>query len=222
MKIESHTSTQPASAAGRVAVSLLLAVLLAGCNQAMVKNPDGKAVVDVNPGERGPVAGVGVESHDIVSMTDKMVRDLLSIPSIVSRTTPPRIIMDDSDFINEGSQPINKNLIINRMRINLARSAQGRLTFVGREYSATVEQERALKREGVVDQGTTGLTRAQFGADYKLVGSIATLESYQPSSGLVQRYTQITFELIDLETSALIWGNQYEISRAAADDVIYR
>jgi hypothetical protein len=50
---------------------------------------------------------------------------------------------------------------------------------------------------------------------------MATLDS-RDGSGMIQRYTQITFEMIDLETGEIVWTGLYEMGRAAADDVVYR
>lgn len=177
---------------------------------------------DIDHTIKGPVSGVGIEAHDITTMTDTMMRDLLSVPQLARAQKPPRVIVDDSDFRNEGSQPINRKLIVNKLRTALARSAKGRMKFLGREFADSVEKERQLKREGVTDIGTAGMTKAQFGADYKLTGTIATLDSYSASTGLNQRYTQVTFEMLDLESGELIWSNQYEMERVAADDVSYR
>ena len=45
---------------------------------------------------------------------------------------------------------------------------------------------------------------------------------YSAKSGMIQRYTQIVFEMFDMETGEIVWANMYELSRAGADDVVYR
>ncbi len=42
------------------------------------------------------------------------------------------------------------------------------------------------------------------------------------TTGMIQRYTQVTFEMIDLENGTIVWSNLYELSRSAADSVVYR
>jgi PBP1b-binding outer membrane lipoprotein LpoB len=201
-------------------VAVALAALLGAC--ATPPQYKAQAPIDIDPSIRGPVAGIGIEGHDIVSMTDRMARDLLAQPHVSRRSAAPRIVVDAQHFRNEGAQIINRNTITDRLRVNLNRAAAGRMVFVGRENAAMVEHERELKRIGKVDTGTTGLARAQFGADYRLAGRIAALDSRNPKTGLMQRYTQITLQLVDLETGALVWEDMYEIARAAADDIIYR
>ena len=107
-------------------------------------------------------------------------------------------------------------------RIGLTRAAQGHIVFVSRQSAAMVEQERQLKRVGKTDVGTLGLTAGQAGGDFRLRGNIASLDARDARSGMVQRYNQITFEMVDLERGVIVWSGIYEFSRAAADDVIYR
>lgn len=199
---------------------LIAAFALGGC--AAVPNADGRRVTDVDPQVRGPVSGTGIESQDITAMTDQMMRDLLATPDLVKRETAPRIVMDAARFINESSQAINKNLIVDRLRVGLNRAGKGRIMFVSREHLAAVDEERQAKREGLTDSGTTGLTKAVAGADYRLTGRIASADARNNRNGMQQRYMQITFEMLDVESSAIVWSNQYEFARAAADDVVYR
>lgn len=85
-----------------------------------------------------------------------------------------------------------------------------------------VGKERELKRDGVTDTGTVGLTRAMAGVDYRLAGRINTQDTRGKTSGMVERYTQISFELIDLESSISVWANMYEFKKGGMDDAIYR
>ena len=82
-----------------------LAALLPGCASSGVKNPSGVGVTEMKADERGFVAGTGVESQDLVAVTDKMARGILGVPSIASATTPPRIVLDPVQ--NETRFPIN-------------------------------------------------------------------------------------------------------------------
>lgn len=170
----------------------------------------------------GPVAGVGIEGHDVISMTDEMIRDLLSVPTFGASAVPPRIIMDGTEFVNRGSQRMDKDILANRMRVNLNRAAAGRMLFVGRHYQQSIDHERQLKDAGIVDGGTTGRSATTAGADYKLGGTIQTISSRSPQTGMVQQYNLITFEMFDLDQGYVVWSNAYEVSRASADDVIYR
>jgi hypothetical protein len=108
------------------------------------------------------------------------------------------------------------------MRIALNRSAAGRMVFVARHYGDMVTSERDLKRTGVTDDGTMPKTRKMAGADYRLGGRLTSIDAVEVSSGTASRHHQAIFEMVDLETGQVIWGNMYEFRKAAQDDVIYR
>lgn len=155
-------------------------------------------------------------------MTDRMVRDMLSSPLLAGQANPPQVIIDSKYFRNESSQRINKNAITDRLRVQLNRASKGRMIFVGRNYSDMVANERDLKRSGMVDTGTTGMTRAQAGGDYRLGGRIVTTDARSKTTGAIERFTQITFEMIDLERGVIVWSGIYDFTRVASDNVVYR
>ncbi|GAB3289135.1 penicillin-binding protein activator LpoB [Pseudidiomarina andamanensis] len=202
--------------------ALASTMVLAGCSSTTIDNSAGRATVYEDARSPGKVQGVGVESQDIMAVTDQMMRDMLSNPQLVSREVAPRIIIDSQYFTNESSSRINKNMLTDRLRINLNRASNGRLVFVGREYADMVEKERELKRMGVVDGGTIRTTQATAGADYRLVGRIMSLDAMDTRSQERSRYHQITFELVDLELGTYVWSGMYEFQKTAQDDVIYR
>jgi penicillin-binding protein activator len=206
-------------------VALIGLCLLAAAGHAAQKSRKGsagEAAKYVPVDQQSRASGVGIEGQDIVGMTDKMVRDMLANPVLAGRSIPPRVIVDAQYFINDGGQAINKNMITDRLRVGLNRASQGRLVFVTRENAAMVEQERMMKREGVTDTGTTGLTRAVVGADYRLSGRISDLEVREPKTGLVSRQNQVIFEMTDLETAVVVWSDIYEFRKEGADDAVYR
>lgn len=214
---------RPALRAGLVVSALfIMCGAFSGCVSSGVVNSSGVRAQTVDPSTAGPVSGVGIEGQDIVSMTDQMMRDMLSNATVTQRPRPPRVVIDSQYFRNEGSQAINRDIITDRLRVNLNRASQGRLTFVTRVNMNMVQDERDLKRQGVTDVGTTGMTKAVMGADYRLTGVISTLDSRNPRTGMVQRYNQISFEMVDLESGEIVWSGLYEFARAAADDIVYR
>ena len=204
-------------------VALAGAALLAGCATSNVDNSAGRKTVyqDVST-QSATVAGVGVESQDVVSMTDKMIRDILSNPQIAGRSTPARIIIDSAYFSNDSSSRLNKNAITDRLRVELNRAANGRLVFVARHYGDMVQNERDAKRSGQTDAGTIRSTKATAGGDFRLGGRITSMDAASTSTGNVSRYHQITFELIDLEYGTIAWSGLYEFKKEARDDVLYR
>lgn len=196
------------------------ALLLSACQT--VQNEAGTPTTYVDPGTLGPVKGVGIESQDIIGMTDQIMRDMLTEPRLANAAKTPNVIIDAEYFINESSSRINRNSITDRLRVGLQRAAQGRMTFVGRHYANMVQEERNLKRQGVVDKAANPAAAAQKGADYRLGGRITSLDARDAKTGMTQRYSQIIFEMADLESGEIVWSGIYEFSKAATDDVIYR
>ena len=189
----------------------------------------GRPSIYEDPGTVGRNQGIGMESQDIVSMTDKMVGDMLATPTLAGRKVSPRVIIDSEYFKNESSTRINKNIITDRLRVELNRAAQGRMIFVGRHYSGMVEKEREMKRDAArkdgsstVDTGTLDTTKSTLGGDYRLGGRITTLDSVNSYSGLATRMHQIIYEMVDLENGMIVWSGIYDFKKTALDDVIYR
>jgi len=203
-----------------VVIGMLL--LLIGCATTGVTNAPGRPTRYEDVGSPGLVQGLGIESQDIVSMADQMVRDIMATPALAGRTVPPRVIVDGEYFRNECSTPLDKSLITDRIRVELNRASAGKMVFIGRNYADMVEQERDLKEQGVVSGGTGVHADKPSGADYRLGGSIRSLDQVNTRTGATAKYYQIVFEMVDLETSAIVWNNLYEVRKAGQDDAIYR
>ncbi len=207
-------------------ISLSFLILFIGChsNQTTRANntPSTRQSVYEDVGSPGTIQGVGIESQDIAGMTDRMVRDMLSNRSLAGRSVAPRVIIDDKYFVNESSNNINKRMITERLMINLNRAASGRMVFIERAAAAMVEDERTLKREGIVSEGTMGRTATPAGADFRLSGRIMSLDTRQSSTDRIARFHEIAFKLIDLETSVVVWSGMYEFKKSARDNIRYR
>ena len=186
-----------------------------------VRNERGRPTLYNDISDVGPVAGIGIESQDLTAMTDSMMRDILTSPELAGRSVAPRVIIDGEYFSNESSSRLNKKMITDRLRILLNRAASGKMFFIGRHYSHMVNRERQLKREGMVDVGTTGLAKKTAGADFRLGGRISSMDS-RTQSGYTSRYHQIIFEMVELETGGIVWSNMYEFKKTAQDDIVYR
>lgn len=209
-----------------VLLCALVSSILSGCASAplddAVHNTAGLEVSTVPLDRQGPISGVGISAQDIVAMSDQLVRSMLANPTLTRSDVPPQVIVDDQYFANESSQTINKKLITNRLRVALNKAANGRMVFVARHNADMVESERQLKRDGVVDIGTTGLARAVAGGDFRLSGTFATLDARSPSTGTIQRYNQVVLEMVDLERGVIVWSDSYEVERAGRENIVYR
>src|ERR1700751_4287201 len=130
-----HTMNNSSSfiLAGVVASS----AFLAGCaTSAGVQNPSGVPVTEMRPDERGFVAGTGIESQDLVSVTDKMARSILNTPQIQNAQTVPRVVLDPVN--NNTRFPIQKDIFLERIRAELNKKASGKVVFLARERMAAL------------------------------------------------------------------------------------
>jgi len=204
---------------------LLCLSFLGGCTSTYISRPanaPGRPSISNDPTSPGPVQGVGVESQDIISVVDRVMRDILANPELAGRKTPPRVVVDSRYFRNESTSIIDVNLLTDRLRTELNRAANGRMVFLGRQYADMNEEERALEQEGVVTGGTQGPTQKALGWDYRLGGRITSLDSQDTRTRLISRYHQITFEMLERGTQRIVWNATYEFKKSAQDDIRYR
>ncbi len=198
--------------------SSAVVILLAGCASAGVKNPSGVPVTEMKADERGFVAGTGVESQDLVSVTDKMARSILGVPEIANAKGIPRVVLEPVN--NETRFPINKELFLTRIRGQLNEKAANKVRFLARESMAALERERALKQSGQVTS-TSDPNVVEFkGADFFLTGKLQGLTT-RTSAG-TSDYILYSFQLIDARTSDIVWEGQSEIKKQGLEDAAYR
>ena len=199
-------------------VALLGAGLLSGCASSGVRNPNGIPVTEMRPDERGFVSGTGVESQDLVVVTDKMARGILAVPQVAQAQGTPRIVLDPVK--NETRFPINKDIFLTRIRAQLNEKAAGKVIFLARDRMAALEHERDLKTSGQVTANADPHVVEFKGADFFLTGSLQGLTT-RTSAG-TSDYILYAFQLIDARTSDIIWESSAEIKKQGLEDAAYR
>ena len=172
----------------------------------------------MKPDERGFVAGTGMESQDLVAVTDKMARSILAVPQITRAQATPRIVIDPVK--NETRFPINKDLFTDRIRIQLNSKATGRVLFLARDRMQALERERALKQSGQVTASADPNVVEFRGADFFLTGKLQGLTT-RTSQG-TSDYVLYSFQLIDARTSDIIWEDSAEVKKQGLEDAAYR
>jgi PBP1b-binding outer membrane lipoprotein LpoB len=197
---------------------LAATALLCGCASYGVKNPSGNGVTVLKADEQGFVAGTGVESQDIVSVTDKMARSILEPQQIQHAQGQPRVVLLPIE--NNTRFAINKDILLTRVRARLNSQTRGKVLFLARERMAALEKEQQLKQTGQVTSGSDPNVVEFQGADFFLTGRLDG--STTKSSRGVSDYILYTFQLIDARTSAIIWEDMAEIKKQGLDDAAYR
>jgi penicillin-binding protein activator len=191
--------------------------LLLGCATG-VKNPSGTGVTEMRPDEKGFVVGTGVESTDLVRVSDKMARGILGCSQISNAPKAPWIVLEP--VLNDTRFPINKTIFLDRIRGQLISKAQGKARFVAREQMAALERERQLKQSGQVTSSSDPNVIEYKGADYFLTGKLSGMSSSTGSG--ISDYILYSFQLIDARTSEILWEGQDEIKKQGVSDAVYR
>lgn len=195
------------------------ALLLAGCaTSAGVRNPAGVPVTEMRPDERGFVAGTGIESQDLVTVTDKMARSILGIPEIARANVRPYVVLEP--VVNNTRFPINKDIFLTRIRTQLNSKAAGRVSFLDREMMKTLERERALKQSGQVTASSDPNVVEFRGADFFLTGKLDGMTT-RTSAG-TSDYVLYSFRLTNARTSEIVWEDTAEVKKQGLEDAAYR
>ena len=192
--------------------------LLVGCASTGVKNPSGVPVTEMKADERGFVAGTGVESQDLVAVADKMARSILNTREIANAQGMPRIVLQPVD--NQTRFPINKDIFLTKIRVELNSKAGGKVRFLARDQMAALERERDLKQAGQVTSSSDPHVVEFKGADFFLTGTLQGLTT--KSSKGTSDYILYTFRLVDARTSDIIWEDQAEVKKQGLEDAAYR
>src|SRR6058998_397898 len=201
-----------------VAGAFVSMAILTGCASSGVKNPSGIGVTEMRADEKGFVAGTGVESQDLVAVTDKMARSILDTPQIKSAQHPPVVVLDPE--VNETRFPINKDMFLTRIRVQLTSKASNKVQFLARDRMAALEKERDLKRSGQVTSSSDPNVVEFKGADFFLTGKLQSLTT-RNSRG-TSDYVLYSFQLVDARTSAIVWEDFAEIKKQGLEDAAYR
>jgi curli biogenesis system outer membrane secretion channel CsgG len=187
-------------------IGLCLVLAAAACG--------GKSSTRVDPGQDDNLGGPMIDSADVIASTDKAVADLVQV---LLASTRSEITVAPATIKNESSQPINTAILTDRLIDKLVASTAPRVRYLAREQLDAVTKEREAKREGVF---STTEEKQLLGADYLLTGRITSLS--KRSEGDRGDYFQLSFRLVDAESSAIVWANQYAFKKVGDSGVIYK
>jgi PBP1b-binding outer membrane lipoprotein LpoB len=196
----------------------VLVAMFAGCASSGVKNPSGIGVTEMRADEKGFVAGTGVESQDLVAVTDKMARSILDTPQVRNAPNPPVVVLDP--VLNETRFPINKDMFLTRIQVLLNSKCEKKVQFLARDRMTALEHERDLKRTGQVTSSSDPKLVEFKGGDFLLTGKLQSLTT-RNSRG-ISDYVLYSFELVNARTSEIVWQDFAEIKKQGLEDAVYR
>lgn len=195
-------------------LSLLLLILLtlglSSCTTIPVSHS--RTILPDNDDNLG---GTGIESTDILTVSRKMALSILEVPEIMRASGTPRIallpVKNNTRFI------INKDIFTQKIRIELNKNVSGKVRFLARDRMDDILKERQAKRNDLVTASKEG---DLAGVDFYLTGELTGLSKAANSNR--SDYTLMSFQLIDAETSDIIWEDSYEIKRVGEAGVAYQ
>jgi PBP1b-binding outer membrane lipoprotein LpoB len=162
-----------------------------------------------------PDPGTGIGSQDFRSISQRMARDLITIPRIQDATTPPKVAF--SSVANNSSDYFDGDSFLRKMRTDLIRNSQDKIVFLDRAIIDEVEREKRDKDRG---KRTAGGDAIPLGADFFLTGTIDSID--KGAGGSKSTYWRFSFRLTDAATSAIVWENEYEIKKVSTKGIMYR
>lgn len=175
----------------------------------------------VDPESPDAVGGANLRSYDIEQVADQMARSLIASGELRSPDPASRISLYVLPLVNESSDTINTSLLSTTVRTQLVKAMGRRVKVLDRsaEQLAATRRERLAKREGAVSSDPDRLGQVA-GADYVLKGRIQ--DRQLQGRDLRSAYYVVTFELSDLETTELIWVDDYRVKFESNKSVISR
>lgn len=186
-------------------LALGLAVAAAGCTPAFegeYADPNKAEIVDDKWNET-----------DARKTADTMIERALSKPWMADfmgshKGNKPVVIVDDMK--NRTDEHIDTKALTDNVQNALINS--GKVKFVAAELRAKVLKEMEYQNDsGNVREGTRKRKGQQTGADFFLSGNISAYVATQ--GGLKTVTYQTVMQLVDLETTEIVWSDKYDIKK---------
>lgn len=194
----------------KLSVLILFAMMLSSCASVPVSHSN-----VIMPDSDDALGGTGIESTDILTASRKMAISILEVPEIMNAQGTPRVallpVKNNTRFI------INKDIFTQKIRIELNKNATGKVRFLARDRMGDILKEREAKRKNLVTASKEG---DLYGVDFYLTGELTGLS--KAVSNNRSDYILMSFQLIDAETSDIIWEDSYEIKRVGEAGVVYQ
>ena len=180
-------------------VAVTMPLFLGGCQ---------KSYSELRPGVSEFVPGdQGLQSRDLVDMTNRMAADLLKSPVIAQN--PNKVIIVMGSVTNSTSQPWQNDAIyVARIRAILNKYAQDRMAFVESRQTTQQLQQQEL---GGGNGGFGQASRAGVGQPGLMIPQYVLKGHFYDLPNTATTYHLCTFQLVDLATGEVVWEGHYEV-----------
>jgi TolB-like protein len=198
-----------------LSVALTAAVVMSVAGSTACGTPAQTKTRILDPDADDNLGGTGTDSGDVRTIAERISRSLIGINWPKAGEVPQIAVLP---LDNQSRFRIDPVLIQNKLVKELVNKSAGRLSFLARDSEAAVLEERAKKRGGLYDAGNT--TEAMAGADYLLRGEMRSLT--KSAGAETSDYIVYSFKLVNAETGAILWMDDYETKKAAETGVVYQ
>ncbi|MFZ5724371.1 MAG: penicillin-binding protein activator LpoB [Pseudomonadota bacterium] len=182
-------------------------VLVTGCVN-KVGYGDAQAVETVN---------TDFGSTDLQSIAAKMVDDMLAFPPIVEVTSKRRPVIVVDKIKNKTTEHIDTESITDTIQTKVINS--GKFRFVDMSTVAAIQQQLDFQTDsGMVDPKAAVRLGSQIGAEYMLIGNMASIVKQAGNTKDV--YYKFTLKLVHLQSGIVEWQGEKEIRKTKTKGLI--
>ena len=182
-------------------------VTMAGCTLGGTKRVD----PDVDDG----LGGSGLDSADARTIGDWMARSLVDHTAAL---VPEGSTVALLEVRNNTRFFIDTEILAQKVQTQVIKTAPGRFSFLARNRIGEILEERKGKRTGLFeDAGELGKL---LGARYLLAGEIHAISKANRNDR--SDYVETFFQLLDAETSRVVWQDSHEFKKVSRAGTVYR
>lgn len=152
--------------------------------------------------------GRGLQGKDVISASDQMAQQLLSLPALNASQQQWTIVVDHVENLST-SQRQNLDIFLKRLRVKLSQLGQNRVTLI--ENRAKLQQLQANELDVQPNNpfgqgGVAGGPNGRVQPDFALSATLSDLPNEETNYFLVQ------FSLTDLHRGISVWDGMYEVA----------
>ncbi len=149
----------------------------------------------------------GLQSKDLLNVTDEMTGDLLSLGALNQSQNQWTIVTTNME--NETTKARNYDIFIDRLKTNLSRQSAGRVTLIENKSKFNELRNKELDRpQDTFGQGDGTVGTGRIQPDFALYGKVQDM----PNRG-TDTY-RFEFTLTNLKTGVQVWSRDYLVKVA--------
>jgi len=156
----------------------------------------------------------GLQARDLREMTDQMAPDLLQIPEITRNPYKVTVVMKPPENHLEAEAGKDLSIYVARLKSLLNTSqTRDRILFVEQNETLRNFQSQELGGRNTDPFETAGRTNTPPPVDPRILPQFVLTGKFYEKHGGRASYFFCTFDLLDINTGALVWEKSYEVQR---------